>query len=95
VPLFAAAGSHQACAAQPDCHKTLRISACCCCDDSHTSNQPAISQARVEHAADQQPAITVVAAAVGPLIRLTWQIGTYPTRRPPPDLPILLADLRL
>jgi hypothetical protein len=94
--LFAAAGSHQTCAAQPDCDQTVRISACCCCDDSDSSNQPAISQPRVEQAAGQQPAIAVVAAAVGPSLDVaSWQIGTYPTRRPPPDLPILFADLRL
>ena len=96
APLFAAAGSHQTCDAEPDCDQTVRISACCCCDDSDTSNQPAISQPRLEPAADPQPAVAGVAAPMDlPLCVTSWQIGTYPPRRPPPDLPILFADLRL
>jgi hypothetical protein len=88
--------AHQACATQPDCDQTVRISACCCCDDSEESNQPAISQSALEQAADQQAVIAVVATAVeSPLCMAAWQIGTYPPHRPPPDLPILLADLRL
>lgn len=96
APVFAAAGSHQPCPAEPDCHKAARITACCCCDDSETSNQPRISQERMELTVDLQPAVAIVPAAVEPLLCATfWPIDTYPPDRRPPDLPILLADLRL
>jgi hypothetical protein len=96
APLFAAAGSHQPCPAEPDCHKAVRITACCCCDDSETSNQPRISQARMELTVDLQPAVAALPATVEPPLRAaSWSIDTYPADRRPPDLPILLADLRL
>jgi hypothetical protein len=96
APLFAAAGSHQPCAAEPGGHKTGRITACCCCDDSETSNQPGISQARMELTVDLQLAVSVVPATVDlPLSAMSWPIDTYPPHRRPPDLPVLFADLRL
>ena len=98
TPLFAGEGSHPTCTAAhpPACHKTAGI-ARCCGEDSDISNQPGITRARVEVAADRQSVISVLPCRIETPRpgAITRHVDTSPTRGPSAGLTILFADLRL
>jgi len=98
APLFAAEASHKACMAThpPDCHRPTGI-AQCCGNDSDISNQPVVTRARVEVAADRQSVISVLPCLIETARTgaITRHVDTSPTRGPSAGLTILFADLRL
>jgi len=96
-PLYAMAGQHKTCVAakQPDCHKIAQLTECCCCDGDG-ANQPGVTQVRADVTPDQSVVWILPSTVEAPQAGVaSWHVATSPPHGPSPDLPILLADLRL
>src|SRR5579864_8404126 len=88
---------HDVCLAkQHDCGRTPLLIQCCCGDNGDISNQPGVTQAPIDIPGDQSAVsilpYTIEAPRVG---ASSWRVDTSPPHGRSPDLPILLADLRL